>query len=292
MATVTTYSAVGNKEDVSDIITNITPTETPLYSMFGKTKAKATYHEWLEDELNAPGSNAQVEGANYPDATSTTRSRKGNYTQIFAKTAKVTATQEAVAKYGIKSELAYQMANRMKEIAKDVEYAIINNTSKVAGDASTARQMGGIQAFVTTNVDDNGGTARDLTEDLLNDGIQSAWQAGGDPNVVVVCGKHKRTISGFTAGATKYLEAEDKRLVAAIDVYESDFGVVRIIPHRYMLTDMLFILDTNYWKTAYLRPFKVKDIPPTGDYVAKVIIGELTLEARAEKANAIIKDLS
>jgi len=289
---VTTYSAVGNREDVSDIITNITPTETPLYSMFGKTKATATYHEWLEDELNAPGSNAQVEGADYPTATSTTRTRKGNYTQIFAKTAKVTATQEVVAKYGIKSELAYQIANRMKEIAKDVEYAIINNASKVAGDASTARQMGGIQAFVTTNVSDNGGTARDLTEDLLNDGIQSAWQAGGDPNVVVVCGKHKRTISGFTAGATKYLEAEDKRLVAAVDVYESDFGVVRIIPHRYMLTDTLFILDTNYWKTAYLRPFKVKDIPPTGDYVAKVIIGELTLEARAEKANAIIKDLS
>ena len=289
---VTTYSAVGNREDVSDIITNITPTETPLYSMFGKTKAKSTYHEWLEDELNAPGSNAQVEGADYPTDSSTTRTRKGNYTQIFAKTAKVTATQEVVAKYGIKSELAYQIANRMKEIAKDVEYAIINNTSKAAGDASTARQMGGILAFVTTNVDDNGGTPRDLTEDLLNDGIQSAWQAGGDPNVVVVCGKHKRTISGFTAGATKYLEAEDKRLVAAVDVYESDFGVVRIIPHRYMLTDTLFILDTNYWKTAYLRPFKVKDIPATGDYKAKVIVGELTLEARAEKANAVIKDLS
>ena len=109
---------------------------------------------------------------------------------------------------------------------------------------------------------------------------------------MVVCGKHKRIISGFTAGALKYLEAEDKRLVAAVDVYESDFGVVRIIPHRYMLTDTLFILDTNYWKTAYLRPFKVKDIPPTGDYVAKAIIGELTLEARAEKANAIIKDLT
>ena len=292
MAVVTTYSAVGNREDVSDIITNITPTETPLYSMFGKTEADATYHEWLEDELNPPGDNAKVEGSDYGSATSTTRTRKGNYTQIFEKVAKVSGSQEAVKKYGIKSELAYQMANRMKEIAKDVEYAIINNTSKVAGSASTARKMGGIQAFVTTNVDDNGGTPRDLTEDLLNDGIQSAWQAGGDPNVVVVCGKHKRVISEFTAGVTKTLEAEDKRLIAAVDVYESNFGVVRIIPHRYMLTDTLFILDTNYWKIAYLRPFKVKDIPPTGDYVAKAIIGELTLEARAEKANAIIKDLT
>ncbi|RLE46027.1 phage head protein [Candidatus Woesearchaeota archaeon] len=292
MAMVTTYTAVGNKEDVSDIITNITPTETPLYSMFGKAKAKAIYHEWLEDELVPPGENAKIEGSDYGSPVSTNRERKGNYTQIFEKVAKVSGSQEAVQKYGIKSELAYQMANRMKEIARDVEYAIINNTAKVAGSASEARKMGGILAFVTTNVDDNSGTPRDLTEDLLNEGIQSAWQAGGAPNVVVVCGKHKRIISGFTAGATKYLEAEDKKLVAAVDVYESDFGVVRIIPHRYMLTNTLFILDSNYWKVAYLRPFKVKDIPPTGDYVGRVIIGELTLEARAEKANAVIKDLN
>ena len=292
MATVTTYTAVGNREDLSDIITNITPTETPLFSMFGKTRADATYHEWLEDELNPPGANAQVEGADFVAATSTTRTRKGNYCQIFEKAAAVSGTQEAVKKAGIKSEMAYQLRNRMKEIAKDVEYAIINNAAAVAGDAATARQLGGIQAFVGTNVLANGGVARDLTESLLNDGIQQAWAAGGDPDTVVCNGTYKRTISGFTAGVTKTLSAKDKRLIAAVDIYESDFGIVRILPHRYMVSGKIFILDKSYWKTAYLRPFKVEEKAKTGDRIEKVIIGELTIEARAEKANAIITDLT
>lgn len=288
---VTTYTAVGNREDLSDIITNIAPTETPLYSMFGKTTAKATYHEWIEDDLSAPGANAQVEGADYTINTATARTRKGNYTQIFSKGYGVSGTQEAVLKAGIKSEIAYQMAKAMKEIARDVEYAIINNTAAVAGDAVTARQMGGIQAFVTTNVLANGGTPRALTETLLNDGLQQAWEAGGSPDVVVVNGTNKRTISGFTAGATKEIYAKDKRLVASVDVYESDFGLVRVIANRWMPADKVFILEKGRFKTAYLRPFKQEEKAKTGDKVEKVVVGELTLEARAEKANAIIADI-
>jgi len=291
MATFLTYNAVGNREDLSDIITNISPTDTPLYSMFGRTKADATYHEWLEDELAAPGANKAVEGAEYTIGTVTARTRKGNYTQIFTKGYGVSGTQEAVKKAGIKSEIAYQMQKAMKEIARDVEYAIVNNVSAVAGDASTPREMGGIQAFVTTNVLDNGGTPRDLTEDLLNDGIQAAWEAGGSPDVVVCSGKQKRVISSFTAGTTKTIDAEDKRLIASIDVYESDFGVVRIVPSRYLSSSVVFVLEKGRWKVAYLRPFKQDEKAKTGDKIEKVIIGELTLEARAEKANAIIKDL-
>ena len=292
MAVLTTYAAVGNREDLSDIITNISPDQTPLYSMFGRTTAKATYHEWIEDELRAPKANALVEGGDYTVEAPAARVRKGNYTQIFTQVYGVSKTQEAVLKAGIKSEIAYQMRKALKELARDVEYAIINNLAAVAGDASTARQMGGIQAFVTTNVLDNGGTARALTEDLLNDGIQAAWDAGGDPDTVVCSGKQKRVISGFTAGVTKFVDAEDKRLVAAIDVYESDFGMVRIIPDRFMPDDRIFILDKGYWKVAYLRPFKQEEVPAAGSRTERVIEGELTLEARAEKANAIVKDLS
>ncbi|WP_457641452.1 DUF5309 domain-containing protein [Persephonella sp.] len=288
---VTTYTAVGNREDLSDIITNIAPTETPLYSMFGKSTAKSTYHEWLEDDLSAPGANAQVEGADYTINTATTRTRKGNYTQIFSKGYGVSGTQEAVLKAGIKSEIAYQMAKAMKEIARDVEYAIINNTAAVAGNATTARQMGGVQAFVTTNVLANAGTPRALTETLLNDGLQQAWESGGNPDVVVVNGANKRTISGFTAGATKEIYAKDKRLVASVDVYESDFGLVRIIANRWMPADKVFILEKGRFKTAYLRPFKQEEKAKTGDKVEKVVVGELTLEVRAEKANAIIADI-
>ena len=292
MATLLTYNAVGNREDLSDIITNISPTDTPLYSMFGRTSAKATYHEWVEDELAAPGENAAVEGGDFVIKTPTNRVRKGNYTQIFTKGYGVSGTQEVVLKAGIKSEIAYQMQKAMKEIARDVEYAIVNNLAAIAGSASTARKMGGIQAFVSTNVLDNGGTSRDLSEDLLNDGIQAAWQAGGNPDVVVCSGKQKRTISGFTTDVTRFLDAEDKRLVKAIDVYESDFGIVRIVPSRYMPNDRIFILEKGRWKVAYLRPFKTEEVAKVGDRIEKVIIGELTLEARAEKANAIVKDLA
>jgi len=293
MATLLTYNAVGNREDLSDIITNISPTETPLYSTFGKGKpATATFHEWLEDELRQPGENAKKEGADYEIEDANPRDRKGNYTQIFEHGYEVSGTQEAVLKAGIKSEIAYQMRKAMKEIAKDVEWAIINNLASSAGSATTPRKMGGIQAFVTTNVLDNGGTPRELTEDLFNDGIQQAWEAGGDPDLAVCSGSKKRKISSFTAGITKTMSADDKRLIAAIDVYESNFGVVRIMPHRMMPDDRIFILEKGRWKISYLRPFKTKPVPETKDAIAKVIIGELTLEARAEKANAIIKDLS
>jgi hypothetical protein len=291
MAYETTYTAVGNREDLSDIITNISPTQTPIYSLIGRTVAKATYHEWLEDELAAPGANAQVEGADFSGIIQapTARVRKGNYTQIFSKGYGVSGTQEVVLKAGIKSEIAYQMAKAMKEIARDVEYAIITNAAAVAGDATTARQMGGIPAFVTTNVTDAGGVA--LTEDMLNDAIQASWKAGGEPDTVVVSGKNKRAISGFTAGVTKTVSADDKRLIAAVDVYESDFGMVKIIADRWMPDTDLFVLDKSYLKVAYLRPFKQEEVAKTGDRTEKVIVGELTLEVRAEKAQARITNL-
>lgn len=292
MAALNTYTAVGNKEDLSDIITNIAVTETPIYSMFGKAKATSTYHEWLEDDLRAPKQNALVEGGDYTVEAPAPRVRKGNYTQIFTQAYGVTETQEAVLKAGVKSEIAYQMAKAMKELARDVENAYISNAAAVAGDGTTARQLGGIPAQISTNVLSNGGTARALTEDLLNDGIQQAWESGGTPDTVIVNGNKKRIISGFTAGLTKEISANDKKLVAAVDVYESDFGLVRIIADRFMVNDKVYILSKDYWKTAYLRPFKQKDLQPQGSRKEKVIEGELTLEGRAEKANAIISDLS
>lgn len=293
MANINTYTAVGNREDLSDIITNIAVKETPIFSMFGKEKATGTYHEWLEDDLRAPKDNAMVEGGNYTVEAPSPRVRKGNYTQIFTQAYGVTKTQEAVMKAGVKSEIAYQMAKAMKEIARDVEKAIIENSAAVAGDATTtARKMGGIPAQVSTNVLGNGGTPRALTEGLLNDGIQAAWDAGGDPDTVVVNGAKKRLISSFTAGTTKNVDAKDKKLIAAVDVYESDFGLVKIIADRWMVNNKVYILSKDYWKTAYLRPFTQEDLQPQGSRKEKVIEGELTLVGRAEKANAIITDLS
>jgi len=242
-------------------------------------------------QLSEPGANALVEGTDLTVADPPPRIRKGNYTQIFAKAYGVSGTQQAVLKAGIKNELAHMMANAMKELGRDVEYAIINNTSAVAGDTATPRQMGGIQAFVTTNVLANGGTARPLTEDLLNDALQKSWQNGGDPDVVVCSGKNKRTISGFTVSNERTIEATSKKVIASVDVYESDFGLVRVIADRLMPDDKVFVLDKSYLKTAYLRPFKQIELAVTGDNMKKAIVGELTLEVRAEKAQAIIADI-
>ena len=284
------------KEDLSDIVTNISPEDTPVYSMLGRTEAKSTYHEWLEDTLNVPtgAPNPILEGADYTGDTPTARTRKGNYTQIFRRVYRVSATQRAVATpKGIGDELVYQAAKAMKEVSIDVERAIILNATMNAGSPTVPRQMGGIPAFVSTNVLANNGVARALTETLLNDGLQRAWERGGNPNVVICSGRQKRVISSFTAGLTKVVPAEDQTLYASVDVYDSDFGRVQIIAHRQgMPHNRVYILTTEHWKVAYLRPFKREDIPKLGDWFGAAIVGELTLEGRAEQANAIIADLS
>lgn len=286
----TTYIAVGNKEDISDLITNISPKETPFFKMCGKADASATNHEWLEDSLREPGANKKVEGAEYETATPKARVRLGNYTQIFGAGYGVTGTQEAVAKHGITSEIGYQMAKAMKEIALDVEYALITQTTKSAGSAAVARELGGVPFWIGTNVI----TSADgkLTEELMNNAIEAAWKKGGNPTKVFLSGGQKRVVSKWTAGAEKTLEQNSKKLVSSIAVYESDFGIVSFVPHRMMPDTGVYVIDPDHWKVAELRKMKTEVLPKSGDSHKKHIIGELTLEARAEKASAQIKGLT
>lgn len=291
-----TYVAVGNKEDLSDLITNISPTDTPIYSMIGSTKATATYHEWLEDELGDVGKeNKKVEGFEYGVSDPGVRTRLGNYTQIMSRGYGVTDTQETVQKHGVSSEIAYQMAKAMKLIALDCEYAYLNNDSKVAGDATIEREMGGIPYWIASNVlvNEPGGTPTDraLTFDLIGDALQATWEDGGNPGTMVVSPMTKRIIGKMVNGATKFMDADESKLKERIDVLETDFGTLKIVVDRWMPNGSVIILDPSLWKTAYLRPFKTLDLPKTGDNTKKVIVGELTIEARAEKANAMIKNL-
>lgn len=292
MAQLTTYTAVGNREDLSDIIKNISPTDTPIYSLAGKEKADGTKHEWQEEELRDPKDNAAVEGADYTAEAGQEPTRKDNYCQIFTQTYGVSNSEIAVKKAGIPDIMARRMRNAMKELGLDVEYAIINNTAKVAGSASVARKFGGIQALVTTNVVDNSGTPRALTEVLFNDVLQTVWNAGGTPDKVIVSGKNKRNISGFTASATKNVDSKDKRLVAAVDVYESDFGMVKIVAERQMPNTDIHFIQSDMVDMAVLRPFKSEDLKPNGDRKEKNITGEMTLVIRAEKSCGTLTDLN
>ena len=285
-----TYEAVGNREDLLDIITNISPDETPLMTKFGTSKVTGMTHSWLTDSLGAPKQNAVLETAEFGTTEATPRVKLSNDIQIFMRDCDVSDSQEAVLKAGVKSEMAYQMQKVMKMIALDVEYAIVNNSTRRAGTSVVAGLMGGVPYFNDVNVLD--GTAHageeELTEELLNDAIQLAWSKGGTPDICVVSGANKRIISGFTGNADRQRSADSTKIKQIVDIYESDFGMVNMVLHRLQPDTRVDFLQTEYWKLAYLIPFKTYDKPKSSLVNGKVVTGQLTLECRSKEANSCI----
>ena len=283
-----TYAAVGNKEDMSEIITNISPEDTPLYSRLSRTKATATTHEWLEDSLGEPRVNKQPEGYTYTTEAVTPRVRQNNYTQIMHRGFHVPQTQEVVLKYGLRTETAYQMQKALKELAFDCEQALIQQDTKMFGSMEEARQFGGLPYWVVTN----NFTATKLTFDEINNALEQTWNVGGKPSVLLVSPRSKRIISTFTAGNTKYMEGnQTRRLTQMISVLETDFGTLQCLVDRFMPNDTVYGISPEYMKKAFLRPFKQGEMPEMSDMYRKYIKGEWTLEMRAEKAHFKISGL-
>ena len=290
-----TYDAVGNKEDVSDIITNIAPYDTPLYSRIGKTKATAVIHEWIEDELGAAIVNMYPEGYTYNTVNATPRQRQNNYTQIMHRGIQVTDTQEVVLKHGVRSEMAYQMQKALKELAFDCEKAIIEQNTKVLGTSiANTRQFGGLPFWIVTNVFTAPTSANpNLTFDEINNALEQTWTAGGKPSMLLLSPRNKRVVSTFTAGHTKYMDGnKTKKLTQMISVLETDFGTLQCVTDRFMPDDKIYGLSPEYIKKAFLRPFKTGDMPKANDMQRKYVNGEWTLEMRAEKAHFMIDNLN
>jgi len=280
MATYQTYTSIGNREDLSDVIYNISPTETPFMSSIGKTKATATYHEWQTDSLAAAAANAVVEGDTASDITISPTTRVGNRTQISSKTIKISGTMEAINKAGRKSEKAYQLAKVSAEIKRDMEKALLSNTVASAGNATTARTLGGLQTWLNSNyVGGTNGTAGSLgttarvsgtdaafTETMLKTAVKSAFTNGGNPTVLMTTPTQKVNVSAFTGvAAQRYMATGDKptTIIGAADIYLSDFGTLSVVPNRFMTADsgdsgeQAFVLDPEYAAVAYLRPFMI-----------------------------------
>ncbi|RMD73093.1 MAG: phage head protein [Cyanobacteria bacterium J149] len=288
---IKTYDVSTNVRDVTDLISVVANTETPFYSGLRRVKANGTYHEAQYHDLTTGQDNAQVEGADYTLSKESVPSTLGNYTQIFFKNAKVSKTQQAVQMYGVEDLLAQEVEWKMKELATDVEKALLQGTGN-SGASGTARELTGALALISTNVETGSGSgAETLTEDMFNDALETIWSNGGRPKDVYVNSSQKRKISAFTASSTKNVDANDKKLVNSVDVYESDFGVLSIHLDAYMPSDQVLIADKSMFAVAQLRPFTVEDYPSIGSYVAKVIEGELTLECNNEKAHGKIVDL-
>jgi hypothetical protein len=310
-----TYAAVGLREDLSDIIYNIAPTDTPFMSTVGKTKATAVYHEWQTDSLAAAAANAAVEGADASTATLSPTTRVGNRTQISQKTVGVTGTLQAVDKAGRKSELAYQLSKASSEIKRDMEFTLLNNTVQSNGTAgSTARVLGGLQTWLATNGDfgsggsagssgttaRTNGTNRTFTETELKTVIKEVFESGGSPKILMVTPAHKQTVSAFSGiAAQRYMAPSDAptTIIGAADIYLSDFGSVSCVPNRFMLSgnsanEVAFVLDPEYAAVSYLRPFQTIELAKNGDSDRTQLLVEYTLEVKNEAAHGIIADLS
>lgn len=263
---------------------------------FGTSKVTGMVHSWLTDSLGEPGQNTNLETQEFGETEATPRVKLSNDIQIFMRDCHVSDSQEAVLKAGVKSEMAYQMQKTMKMIALDVEWAIVNNDTRRAGTDVVTGLMGGVPYFNNVNVvdgsTDNDGTGdgvEELTEEILNDAIQAAWKKGGTPDICVVSGANKRLISNFTGNAHRERSADSTKIKQIVDIYESDFGMVNTVLHRLQPDNRIDLLQTEYWKLAYLIPFKTYDRPKDSLVNGKVVTGQLTLECRSKEANSCIK---
>jgi hypothetical protein len=314
MATYQSYQSIGNREDLSDVIYNIAPTDTPFMTSVGKTKATAVYHEWQTDSLDAVNvSNAVVEGATASDATLTPSVRVGNRTQISQKTIKISGTLETINKAGRKSEKAYQLAKASSEIKRDMEAILLSNQVAAVGNASTARTLGGLQTWLSSNYSGgSGGTAgslgttarvtgtdRAFTATILNTVIQSAYTNGGNPSILMVTPAQKVVASTFAGIATRFKDVPGNvqaAIINAADVYVSDFGTISIVPNRFIPNtdndDVAFLLDPEMAAVSYLRPFQTNELAKVGDADLTQLLVEYTLEVRNSAAHGIIADLT
>lgn len=312
MAIYNAYDAVGQREDLTDVIYNISPTETPFMSSIGKTKATAVYHEWQTDSLAAATTaNAAVEGADASDATLSPTTRLGNYTQILQKTIKVSGTLDAVNKAGRKSEKAYQLAKASQELKRDLETILLSNQGRDAGSSnSSARKMGSLLSWIKTNssAQTNGGdpttigvstrtdgNTRTFTEALLKEVVAEVFVSGGSPTVLMVGAAGKQKVSSFAGiGETRFnvTGAKPSTIIGAADIYVSDFGNMSVVPNRFMRTRDALILDPEYAAIAYLRPFMTNELAKAGDSDKTQVLVECTLEVKNEAAHGIIADLN
>jgi hypothetical protein len=301
-----TFDSNNKREDLANVIYNISPTETPFMSSIGTGSAGGTKHEWQTDSLAAAAANLVIEGDDSPSRALTATSRLLNYTQISTKPVVVTGTQEVVNKAGVSSEMAYQIAKAGKELKRDMELDMTGKQAAAAGSSGTGRASRAYESWCNTNElhgaggSTNGagavtdGTQRVLTEALLKSNLKACYDQGGNPDLLLVGSFNKQKVSGFTGNSTRMDMAEDRSLVATIDVYVSDFGEVRVVADRILRSSgrTALVVDTEMWSVAYLRPFGVQDLAKTGDAEKKQLLVEYTLVAKNEAANGKIADLT
>lgn len=307
---VTSYGTNTNREDLADVIYNISPVDTPLFSMAGKVDATNVLHEWSTDALaSVVTNNAQLEGDAVSRAASTQPTRVQNYCQILRKDATVTGTQEASDPAGMGSNMDYQIVKKGLELRKDIEYALLGPQGQNAGGPTTARTMRGFNAWLSGNgsrgangadatnatagvTDGTAGDIRTFTEAMLKDAILDAYTDGGEPDIVLVGPFNKQIASTFTGRTTAREHVTVGTIQGAASIYASDFGDMKIMPSRTQRERDAFVVDTSKVKVASLRNFETKELGTLGDAETEVLYWEGTLEMCNANAHAGIFDLT
>lgn len=311
--TQTKYDLVGIREDLSDSIYNISPTNTPVISNIGRTTVKNSTFEWQTDSLASATQNSAIDGDDITTfgtvVASTTR--VGNYTQISRKLAIVSGTADAVNKAGRDTELAYQLAKRAKEIKRDMEFIVLYPQAGAAGNTANARATAAFNCWIKTNVDKNGGTdpawtsgvptatrtdgtLRTFTETILKSACKKVYDSGGELKMLVLASDVKQTFSGFSGVATKtfdWAKVAPMAIIGAADVYVSDFGTLQVVVDRFQRSRDGWLLDPSMASIAYLRPFQTIELAKTGDAEKRMLLAEWGLKVNNEAAHGLCADL-
>lgn len=312
VAIMKSYDQVGRKEDVSDIISNLSPTKTPFQTMIGSEGIHNIVHSWQEDSLIAAGDNFAVEGADAPSAVMNATVLRTGTTQIFTKTAKVSGTTEAIQTYGRDRELAYQLGLRSAELKRDFERACVGvSVANTTGDDSTARKF----ASFDKQLDNHGVYLLNGSAGALNDTLssqtagpihetavvtvaQALYNAGADPSVLmikpadalIVPQWQRSSVSGYAR--TTYVENGQRNLVNVVDTYTSPFGDLKVVMNRFQLTSEALVFDPAMWKKLVLRNWFRKTLSVTGDSTNVQILGEFGLKHRNQAASGAVTNLT
>ena len=311
--TFDSYDVKGIREDLSNVIHDISPEETPFYSSLKKTKATNTYHEWQTDALRASAANAHIEGDATVAEQRVATTRLGNYTQIFKNAVVIPDTDEGLDKAGRSAEMAYQVLKIAKEQKLDIEKALFANNKYEVGSASAARELAGLGAYMTTNVANIGGsgganptgsvpgaTARTngtqtaFTQADFDTVMQSIWENGGTPDSVYLSSFQMNIALGFTGynNQRSHIDADRQTIIKSVEVYVTPWGTVEFTPHRECQSRDVWILDNDMFEVAVLRPTKNTELAKTGDNTTRQVLTELTLVSKNEKASGLVADCS
>jgi hypothetical protein len=295
MATFQTFQEVGIKEDISDVISNISPTKVPFQSAIGREKVTQPLFQWQEDSLRAVATNAAVEGADVSYITVNPTVMRSNITQIFTEAVVVSDTVQATSAYGRAKELAYQLAKSSMQVKRDLENALVGTAqAQVAGNSSTARQFTGVARQIAAgSITYTGAGPAPLSETALLNNLQACYTAGADPSQVHVTPGDSLIVAAFAAASGRYRTFNQgtegaKTITNVVNLYVSPFGEQKISINRFQKSGETIVFEPGMWSLPVLRNWTRETLAKTGDATKQMIVGEFSVKHKNQSASGLI----